>query len=226
MAEALSYEKRFRNHWERFIARFGITSNLRHAVYTDLRRRYGEKHRVYHGIKLPVLLLDELEIVRRDVPEWFQSREQDMAIELALCDHDSFYKTRDGDGVNVERSAERAIEHAHDLGISSIVGAMTGQLVLATKHFPRPEKLSAQIVTDIDLSPLGAPWNTFVQNTRDIREEYRPHVSDEDFRVGRREFLEGMARWPRIYTTNYFFMKYEAKAQNNLLRSFRETFTH
>lgn len=223
--ETVSYEKRFRNHWERFTARFNITSDLRQNVYTDLHRRYGEKHRTYHGIRHPVLLLDELETAREEMPEWFQDFRQDMAIELALWDHDSYYKTRDGDGVNVERSAERTLEHAHDLGISSVVGGRAAQLVLATKHTKRPEELAAQVVTDIDLSLFAAPWETFVQDTYDIREEYS-HVSDKDFRNGRKDFLDGMLQWSSIYTTDYFFMKFEARAQDNLRRSRRETFTH
>lgn len=221
--EAMSYEKRFRNHWERFLARFKITSNLRQNVYTDLHRRYGEKHRRYHGIKHPVLLLDELEIARREMPEWFQNVARDMAIELALWEHDVFYNTRAAD--NEEKSAERAIEHAHDLGISSVVGIRAGLLVLATKHLRRPEEIAEQIVTDIDLSPLAAPWETFAQDTRDIRQEYA-HVSDDAFRAGRRDFLEGMLKWSSIYSTNYFFMKFEKRAQDNLRRSLRETFAH
>jgi predicted metal-dependent HD superfamily phosphohydrolase len=223
MAEVASYEKRFRNHWNRFLARFKITSDLRQMVYTDLHRRYGEKHRVYHGIKHPVLLLDELEIARAEMPKWFRSREQDLSIELALWEQSTFYNTRN-EG-NKEKSAERAIEHAHDLAISPIVGARAAQLVLATKHLKRPDELAAQIVTDIDLSPLAAPWETFAENTREIRDEYT-HVSDEDFRTRREDFLKSMAKWSGIYSTNYFFMKFEPKAQANLLRSYRETFTH
>lgn len=221
MAEVLSYEKRFRNHWERFLARFRVTSNLRHMVYTDLHRRYGEKHRTYHGIKLPVLLLDELEVARREMPEWFENVEQDMAIELALWDSYIIYKMQLDDK---EGGAERVIEHAHDLGISSIVGARASLLVLATKHTKPPEGLAAEIVTDIDLSLLAAPWEVYVQHIQEIREEY--DEPEEEFRARHEAFLRGMLQWSGIYSTDYFFMKYEHVAQENLKRSLRETFMH
>ena len=222
--EAADYGKRFRDHWKRFLERFKITSDLQQNVFSDLWRRYGEKHRIYHGIKHPVLLLDELEIVRRDVPQWFTGRDQDLAIELAIWNNGVVYNTRRRD--NKEKSSERVLDHAHDLGISAIVGAEAALVVLATKHLKKPVALSAQIVTDIDLSLLASPWETFVRNTLDIREEYRPNVSDNDWRTGRKDFLEGMAKWSSIYTTNYFFMKYEVRAQANILRSYRETFTN
>ncbi len=220
--EAVNYEKRFRNHWKRFLERFKITSDLRQNVYTDLHRRYGERHRTYHGVKRQVLLLDELEVARTEMPEWFQSVGQDTAIELALWGIDLFYNSGIGD--NKEESAERAIEHAHDLGISAITGAQAGQLILTTKHLQRPEKLPGRIVTDIDLSMLAAPWPDFVQSIRDLREE--SGGPEEDFRKRLKDILEGMARWDHIYSTQYFRDKYEERAQDNLLRSYRETFSH
>lgn len=221
--EAADYGIRLREHWKRFVERFQITSDLRQNVLAELWRRYGEKHRRYHGIKHPVQLLDELEIARREMPEWFASRDQDIAIELAIWAHDSVYDPRKRD--NEERSSERVLDYAHDLGISAIVGAEAALITLATKHLKRPIALSAQVVTDIDLSQLAAPWNEFVQNTLEIREEYS-HLSDQEWRAGRKDFLEGMARWSSIYTTDYFFMKYEARAQENLRRSFCQTFAH
>lgn len=217
--KATDFDKRLRRHWNRFLAEFSIFSNKQKSVFDEIRVQYGEPHRTYHGVRHPVLLLDELQSARRLRPEWFIDIEQDMAIELALWDHDFFYDTQARD--NEERSAERTVQHAEYLGFPAGVGRRAGELVLATKHLGNPAELDAQIVVDIDLSPLAAPWADFAQSSQDIREEYA-HVSDLDFRRGRRNFLKGMLERPSIYSTDHFFKRYEAGARWNMKRSLRQ----
>jgi predicted metal-dependent HD superfamily phosphohydrolase len=73
-------------------------------------------------------------------------------------------------------------------------------------------------MVDIDLASLGRPAEVFDENTRLIRKEY-PHVADADFARGRREMLGRFLARPRIYYTDFFRDRYEAKARANLSRA-------
>ena len=216
-----NFETWLEMYWVCFLARFKISEDRGEPVFEEIRNHYAESHRSYHGLKHPVLLLDELQTARQRKPEWFIDSKQDAAIELAIWDHDSFYDVRAKD--NEERSAERAFQHARDLGFSLQVGGRAKKLVLATKHIVPPEELAAQIVVDIDLSLLAAPWANFAQDSQNIRREYA-HVSDRDFKNGQRDFLTSMLKRPRIYGTDYFHEKFETLARENLERSLREQF--
>lgn len=213
-------EKRLRGHWDDFQRRFAIPADRGQPILDEILKQYGEPHRMYHGLVHPVFLFDELRITRQNRPSWFfDDDEVNVALELAIWDHDLFYDTTRDD--NEERSAERAASHARYLGLSAQAGEQVKKLILATKHTEAPEGLTAQIVVDLDLSLLAMPWPTFARNTREIREEYA-HVSDRDFIHGRRDFLEQMLKRPRIYSTDYFFERFESRARGNLKRSLIE----
>lgn len=218
--EKAENEKRLWAHWGNFLERFAIP-NLHYEVFDEICSRYGEEHRSYHGLAHPALLLDALNLVRQHRPKWFAHAEQDLTIELAIWTHDIVYDPQASD--NEKRSALRAIALAQELGLPKKVGEQAGKLVIATEHIEAPQGLAAQIVVDLDLSPLAAPWNVFAQNSLDIRTEYA-HLSDDDFKRGRRNFLLGMLERPRIFSTDYYLQKSEAAAQANLKRSPREQY--
>lgn len=218
--EKAENEKRLWAHWGNFLERFAIP-NLHYEVFDEIRSRYEEEHRSYHGLAHPVVLLDELHDLRRARSGLFLDTEEDLAIELAIWDHDLVYDAQAKDNEN--RSADRAFVHAQMLGFHERIGTHARRLVIATKHTDVHKELATQIVTDIDLSPLAAAWNVFAQNSLDIRTEYA-HVSDDDFKRGRRNFLLGMLERPRIFSTDYYLQKSEAAARANLKRSLREQY--
>lgn len=217
------FDERLLEHWKRFERQFEISERLGALIFGDILYQYDESHRKYHAVKHPVLLLDELQIARRSMPDWFANPMQDAAITLALFDHDLFYDPRATD--NEERSAGGALGHVHYLKLPERVGELANRFILATKHVETPTELGAMIVCDIDLSLMGASWTSFAQDSRDIRDEYA-HVSDADFRRGRRDFLNGMLKRPRIYATNHFYGKFEVTARENMERALREQFAH
>ncbi len=218
-----SYEERFRENWTRFCNRYKVTASQREPILKELLERYGEPHRRYHGIKHPVLLFEALKDIRLSKYEWFKSEEWNATLELAIWDHDLFYDATSE--MNEELSAARAVEHARGLGFSEKMGNRARRLILATKHQHTPAALDEQIMVDIDLSLLADPWVMFKRSSQDIREEYS-HYSDEQFKVGRRKFLEGMLppKRARIFSTDYFYENLEALARNNIERSLKEQF--
>lgn len=90
--------------------------------------------------------------------------------------------------------------------------------ILATiDHFPNPDP-DIQLLLDLDLASLGTSWEIFQNNSEQIRQEYI-HVSDDDFRKGRKAFLEKMLERPRLFGTEYWHNLLEERARTNLRKA-------
>lgn len=179
------------------------------AVYHDLSRRYNEPHRAYHNFAHIQQCLLEFDSARHlaSSPD---------AIELAIWFHDAIYDTRAKD--NEERSAELAVSVIHPSDLSGSLHRTVSNLILATKHTVVPGDQDAALVVDVDLSILGQPVKRFDEYERQIRDEY-DWVEPKVFAEGRSKVLEMFLNRPRIYSTKFFFQKYEVKARENLARS-------
>lgn len=227
LEERAEYELRFKAHWERFLRRFnvsGVPDTMPDSTlpksFSLLRHCYGEECRHYHTMKHIVLMLDELENVRRTYPKWFDDAIEDAAIELGVWFHDVIYDpTEHG---NEERSAKLAEAHARNLGLSRPVAQLARNYIRATDHRQFAEDFGAWILCDLDLMSLAAPWDEFRKMTRCIRLEYA-HVPDDEFKAGRRKILESMLdRRPHIFQTLWFRDRLEHQARANLRRSIRK----
>jgi predicted metal-dependent HD superfamily phosphohydrolase len=88
-------------------------------------------------------------------------------------------------------------------------------MILATKHAALAEDPDTRLLTDIDLAILGAPPARFADYERQIRQEYS-WVPDVFFAAKRTEILRGFLARPRIYGTDFFRDRFEARARENL----------
>jgi predicted metal-dependent HD superfamily phosphohydrolase len=93
-----------------------------------------------------------------------------------------------------------------------------GKLIMITSHKVAPTTDDEALVVDIDLSILGKPAERFDEYEKAIRAEYA-HIPDDAFRKGRSDILQKFLARDRIYTTEYFYNKYEKSARANLERS-------
>ncbi len=75
-----------------------------------------------------------------------------------------------------------------------------------------PFDADTALMTDIDLSILGAQPHKFDQYDTDIRREYS-WVPDEQFRQGRVQVLKSFLDRAKIYTAPYFSEQYEQQDQ-------------
>lgn len=198
--------------WEQFSTRYRFPYSRSYLEFISIR--YGEPHRRYHGKSHIVFLLDELQAARIVMPERFADPAEDAAIEFALWYHDLVYDPRSK--TNEEESAAFAVRHVSNLGFRASFAKRVEFLILETKHTASPNDPSAQVVVDLDLSPLGIAPAAFDQNSAEIQEEYS-FVPDEDFKRGRSRFLRSLLERPSIYSTPYAGNKYEWRARQNLL---------
>jgi predicted metal-dependent HD superfamily phosphohydrolase len=68
---------------------------------------------------------------------------------------------------------------------------------------------------DIDLAILGEKSDRYFKYSMDLREEYQD-FSDQQWKCGRKIFLENMLKKNKIYFTKYFDDKYFNNVKNNL----------
>jgi len=179
------------------------------AVFAALDRRYREPHRHYHTWEHIGECLDVL--------GWARPLAQDpAAVEMALWFHDAVYEPRGVD--NEERSACLAREAAGAMGLSEELGRRVAALIQDTR-IGSPGAASrgadSRLITDVDLSILGRPRGRYRRYEAAIRREYA-RVPLEEFRRRRGELLGDLLSRPRLYATELFRDRYEARARENL----------
>lgn len=179
------------------------------CVWEEVQARYREPHRAYHT-------LQHLE----ECFAWFEQvrplahHAGDVA--FALFYHDVIYDTHASD--NEELSAELATAVLNDYVSGDSEPERIASLILATRHDAVPVSGDAKLLTDIDLSILGAAPARFDEYERQVRKEYE-WVEKGAFREGRSRILAQFLARPAIYNCYFFHERLETSARSNLERS-------
>jgi predicted metal-dependent HD superfamily phosphohydrolase len=178
--------------------------------YGTLTQAYAEPQRHYHNGQHIAECLAEFDGAK-------QLAQDPIAVELAIWFHDAVYDPRAS--VNEERSAAMAVGFLETGGQPKLAGRVC-QLVLATKTHNSEAGPDAELLVDVDLSIFGRSEHRFSEYESQIREEYR-WVPEEVYRSKRAEILQGFLGRKRIYTTEWFALRYETTARRNLENSIR-----
>lgn len=188
----------------RFLALWSRSGGLRaEEVYADLARRYAEATRHYHTLGHIRRCLRDLDWARSAIPDID-------AVELALWCHDVIYVPGADD--NEQCSANWFRDWASDRIAASerIAG-----LILDTTHARIPADPAGWFTVDIDLAVLGYARARFRRDAIYLRAE-RPDLDDGAYDRAERAFLGAILARPRIYHTEPFHTRYEARARHNL----------
>lgn len=193
--------------------------------FAALEAAYAEPPRAYHDF-------DHVREVLRhhaDVaagPGWAQPAET----YLAVLYHDAIYEAGRSD--NEIRSAELAVAAiAKWLSGAPVDAARVAELIeLTARHgkFSPGDFGSGAIADDTrhfldcDMAILGAEPAAFDAYDRGIATEYRGTVPAWLFRLNRRRFLKALLGRPRIYLSDFFHERYDARARANLRRAVNE----
>ncbi|EHP43417.1 hypothetical protein OR16_08797 [Cupriavidus basilensis OR16] len=188
----------------RFLALWSRSGGIQaEQVYVDLARYYAEPARHYHTLHHVRRCLRDLDWARSAIPDTD-------AVELALWCHDVIYIPGAAD--NEQRSAEWLRYWARDrIAATERVAGM----ILYTSHAGVPASLAGQFTADIDLAVLGCARARFRQNGAHLRAE-RPDLDALAYDAAERAFLRALLARPRIYQTDLFHARYEARARRNL----------
>lgn len=193
-------------------------SSLPGEQLAALRQAYASPPRAYHHFGHVEDVLAHYRTVAEG-PGWHQPRE----VGLAVLYHDAIYVPGRRD--NEAESARLAIEHIARWEPKSVIdGARVSELILLTA---RHGALSAEDFgdgaaaedtrrfLDCDMAILGAEPQTFAAYDRAIAEEYRA-VPRWLYRIKRRRFFRALLASERIYLSDVFRDRFEARARENL----------
>lgn len=188
--------------------------------WAALREAYATPPRAYHNFAHVEEVLRHYDEVANG-PGWEQPQE----VRLAVLYHDAVYEAGRKD--NEARSAELAVEHiARWLPDRGIDAARVAELInLTARHgslAPGDVDRDATLFLDCDMAILAAGEATFAAYDRGITAEYRGHVPAWLFKLNRRRFLKGLLAKERIFLSDWFHERLDAKARINLRRAVTE----
>ena len=188
--------------------------------WSALREAYATPPRAYHNFAHVGEVLRHYDDVAAG-PGWEQPQE----VRLAVLYHDAIYEAGRKD--NEARSAELAKEHIArwlpDRGIDA--ARVAGLIELTARHgslCPSDVDRDAALFLDCDMAILAADEATFAAYDRGIAAEYRGKVPAWLFRLNRRRFLKGLLGKERIFLSDWFHERLDAKARINLRRAVTE----
>lgn len=127
--------------------------------------------------------------------------------------HDIVYDASKKD--NEERSGDIAKERLIQLKVSDHSYELTYSQILATKSHITSANPDTNLLLDIDLSVLGADWDTYLNYANGVRKEYHIYP-DLLYKPGRRKVLNHFLEMTNIYKTELLKNRFEANARVNL----------
>jgi predicted metal-dependent HD superfamily phosphohydrolase len=178
---------------------------LPESLEAQLAAAYGEPHRAYHTMAHIAELLGWFDRVEDDV-RWRAPAE----VYTTILFHDAIYEPGKQD--NEARSAAWARASGLPVDLERVE-----KLILMTASHGAHEWADhdAALFLDSDMAIVGAPAPQFAAYDAAIAVEYA-HVPRDAYRAGRRAFLEGLSKKPRIFLTEYFHERLDAQARKNL----------
>ncbi|HJW45626.1 MAG TPA: hypothetical protein VJ484_03970 [Lysobacter sp.] len=185
-----------------------------------LEAAYAAPPRAYHNFRHVEEVLRRYDEVAAG-PGWAQPAE----VRLAVLYHDAIYEAGRRD--NEARSAELAVAHiGRWLPDQSIDAVRVAELInLTARHGqfkPGDVDADAALFLDCDMAILGAEPSVFDAYDRGIAAEYRGHVPAWLFKLNRRRFLKGLLARERIFISDWFHERFDARARINLRRAVTE----
>jgi predicted metal-dependent HD superfamily phosphohydrolase len=195
-----------------------LLAGLPDAQRSALQAAYAEPPRAYHHFGHVLEVLGHYREVAEG-PGWHRPDE----VLLAVLYHDAIYAPGRSD--NEAASARLAVEH---LGRWSPEGgvdaARVSELILLTARHGAidpdslgqgPDAEDTRRFLDCDMAILAAEPARFAAYNREIAEEYRA-VPRWLYRIKRRQFFKRLLASERIFLSDHFHGRLEARARANL----------
>ncbi|MHA2279950.1 MAG: HD domain-containing protein [Promethearchaeota archaeon] len=179
-------------------------------VLEELKAIYNHPSRTYHNLSHIYGMLDRLEESRH-------LAQHPHRIEFAIWFHDAVYDVKASD--NEIKSAELWVRKMA-LFLDDEPLQWGRRAILATiDHLPNDDQ-DIQLLLDVDLAPLGAPYEAFQATTNSLYEEYsRVGVHWYIFNKGRREFLGKLIKRANIFGTEFWYSRLEKQTRENIRRT-------
>lgn len=188
-------------------------------AFGDIIQAYCERHRFYHTPEHLAALMDLVDPLPLIDP---------VSVKMAIFYHDYVYETdpqalqemRQGQRAsNEERSAQRAISAMTTLGFPADTIERTARMIRLTANhqLESQDSQDAAFFLDMDMSILGAQPQQYGLYVSQIFSEYAI-LGRQAVTKGRLDFIAATLQSPRIFHTDPFIFRYDAKARANLAR--------
>lgn len=194
--------------WKRLADALGLPRTVAATAWTEIETAYTEPHRHYHTLMHIEAVLCGLDRCRAAF------NDPDIA-ELALVYHDLVYEPvrQDNEDQSAARLSARLSAHIDATRLKRACSHIE-----ATRRHDPAEDPDTNLVLDLDMSILGAPWGDYLAYAEEVFAEYIPVYGADTYAAGRvKLFLEPTLAKGRIFLTNPF-TRLEAVARNNLAR--------
>ncbi len=191
-----------------------MSSVLSQEQIEEIRVHYDAPGRAYHNGRHLDSLLEHFQAIR---PLLLCTE----AVEVAIYYHDIVYDPQSPDN-EWESMAQMVADLAGTMEAEIIRDAAV--MIEATVSHELPEEADPAVISDcayfldMDLSILGAANDDFDAYEAGIRQEYE-FVPDLQYCSARGEILNRFLNRQRLYFTDYFSSRYEARARLNVMRS-------
>ncbi|MCB0628529.1 MAG: hypothetical protein R2824_23550 [Saprospiraceae bacterium] len=184
------------------------------SYWQEIQSAYGGKGRHYHNLQHVNDLLEQANAYRSQLQDH-------NTLCFSIFYHDIIYKSLRKD--NELKSAQVASERLKALGLPDENIQKCVRQIEATQGHQLPERNTDPDLLwflDFDLSILGNKWERYLNYAQAIRQEYRLYPGWM-YRKGRNKALRHFLDRTRLFFTDEYFRKFEAKARENLKRELR-----
>lgn len=156
-------------------------------------KAYTEPHRHYHTLSHIEYMEEELD---------YYSLGMSPPLILAIWFHDYVYIP--GSSMNELDSGKAAFDFLDQAKVPDYVCQEVQQLVFSTREGPEPANWNQAVLHDLDYSILGCMNpKTYDEYAANVRKEFSD-ASDDQWRAGRRLFLEKLAEKDHLFYTAQF----------------------
>ncbi len=206
----ISLQHQWHQYWQVLQAQGDAT-----PILHELLRAYQEPQRHYHT-------LQHLEECLSLLDEYAPQTPDTAMVGMALWFHDAIYDVRGHENEHLSADWSNRVLHAAQVAASTIAEIET--LIMVTAHAQLPQTPLEHLITDIDLSILGATPERFDEYEVQIRLEYA-WVEPDLFQQKRRAILASFLARPRLYHTPALYARLETQARHNLTQTLASTYT-
>ena len=181
--------------WTKLCADLGVEAAYGAQLWTCLAEAYGEPQRHYHT-------LDHIAAVVGDARRLRDRFARPDEAVMALFFHDIVYDPQRRD--NETRSADK-LDTWLGRRLDGGVLAFCRRAIEATAAHAGQEDADIDLLLDIDMAILGAPWEIYLRYAEGVAREYLPVFGFDAYAAGRmRLFLEPTLQRDRLFLTEPF----------------------
>lgn len=188
------------------VLRHTTNTEMTEKLWHEIEKAYTAKGRYYHNLTHLENMYAQLESVKDLVSDWD-------ALLFSLFYHDVVYDASKKN--NEEKSADFAVKRLVEINYPQEKISLCHEQIMATKQHSLSANADTNLLTDADLSILGAPWASYEAYSSNVRREYSIYP-DFLYKPGRRKALVHFLEMETIFKTEYFKTRFEAAARENI----------